>query len=359
MHLTVTGRSSHLIRDVDVYLPPGYDDADAALRFPVIEWFPGFPGEPREVTALFGLPGLLDDAIDHDRMPPSVVVVPDTNGEPRLSHDEECVDAVAGTADDTFLSADLRSWALSRLRVRADRPGWALAGWSTGGYCAMNLALRHPAWYGTAASQSGDNSTAQDATTGDLFAGREDLRRANNVTELLHSHSVPLGLLVTAGIGERDEQDAAERIHLAVSPPVALSLITFPGGGHNTDAVRAEAPDDPRLAGHPAPRPHRTRRPPAWHAHRATRWAGTPPARPTPPAETPGPARLLVNARRDLVLLGVQRPPRVVDDETKRPARLRAAAGMGPQLFVGRENCGPRVRSSGPGVGGGGWTFGT
>ena len=242
VHLTVTGQSSHLTRDVDVYLPPGYDDADAALRFPVIEWFPGFPGEPREVTALFGLPGILDDAIDHDRMPPAVVVVPDTNGEPRLSHDEECVDAVAGAADDTFLSADLRTWALSRVRVRADRPGWALAGWSTGGYCAMNLALRHPAWYGTAASQSGYDATAQDATTGDLFAGREDLRRANDVTEGLRSHPVPLGLLVTAGIAERDEQEAAERIHLAAAPPVALTRITFPGGGHNTDAVRAQLP---------------------------------------------------------------------------------------------------------------------
>ena len=34
------------------------------------------------------------------------------------------------------------------------------------------------------------------------------------------------------------------------------------------------APDDSRLAGHPAPRPDRTRRPPAWHAHRAAECAG-------------------------------------------------------------------------------------
>ena len=185
---------------------------------------------------------MLDDAIDRDRMPPTVVVIPDINGEPRLSHDEECVDAVAGHADDTFLSADIRTWALSRLRIRDDRSGWALAGWSTGGYCAMNLALRHPTWYGTSASQSGYDATAQDATTGDLFAGREDLRLANNVTELLRSHPVPLGLLVAASAAERDEQEAAERIHLAATPPIDLTRITFPGGGHNTDAVRAQLP---------------------------------------------------------------------------------------------------------------------
>jgi S-formylglutathione hydrolase FrmB len=238
----LSGPASGLVRDVDVYLPPGYDDPDPAVRFPIIEWFPGFPGEPREVTALFGLPGMLDDAIAHDRMPPTVVIIPDINGEPRLAHDEECVDAVAGAPDDTYLSEDVRTWALARLRVRTDRAGWALAGWSTGGYCAMDLALRHPGWYGVAASHSGYDSTANDTTTGDLFAGRDDLRRANDVTDLLRTHPVPLELLVAAGADESAEQAAADRIVAAAGPPVDLTRITFPGGGHNTDAVRSQLP---------------------------------------------------------------------------------------------------------------------
>ena len=68
------------------------------------------------------------------------------------------------------------------------------------------------------------------------------LRTANNVTELLRSHPVPLALLVAASAEERDEQEAAERIHLAAAPPVELTRITFPGGGHNTDSVRAQLP---------------------------------------------------------------------------------------------------------------------
>lgn len=241
-HLRLSGLRSGLLRDVDVYLPPGYDDLDASLRFPVIEWFPGFPGEPREVTAVFGLPALLDTAITTGRMPPTVVIVPDINGEPRLTHDEECVDAVSGPADDTFLSTDVRTFALSRLRVRSDRAGWALSGWSTGGYCALNLALRHPAWYATAASHSGYDAAAHDATTGDLFAGRDDLRRANDVTVLLRTHPVPVSMLIAAGAAERDEQAAAARIAAAAAPPVGLTRLTFPGGGHNTDAVRSQLP---------------------------------------------------------------------------------------------------------------------
>jgi enterochelin esterase-like enzyme len=241
-HLVLTGAHSRLKRDVDVYFPPGYDDPNPAVRFPVVEWFPGFPGEPREVASLFRLPTLLDDAIDHERMPPTVVVIPDINGEPRLSHDEECVDAVGGAADDTFLSDDVRSWTLARLRVRTDRAGWALAGWSSGGYCAMNLALRHPTWYGTAASQSGYDATPLDPVTRDLFAGREDLRRANDVSQLLRAHPIPLDLLVTNGVAEQDEAAAAGRIGDAAAAPVDLTRIVFPGGGHNTDAVQAQLP---------------------------------------------------------------------------------------------------------------------
>jgi enterochelin esterase-like enzyme len=243
VHLTLSGPRSRLTRDVDVYLPADYDDPAApGLRFPVVEWFPGFPGEPREVMALFGLPQLLDDAIAQHRLPPVVVLVPDTNGEPRLSHDEECVDAVGGPADDTFLSADVRSWALQQLHVRGDRRGWALAGWSSGGYCALDLAVRHPQWYGTAASQSGYDHAAEDVTTGDLFRGRADVAAANDLVSLLHTHPTPLAMLLTAGTGETEEQQAIERVLAAAPPEVSSSTIGFPGGGHNRDAVRAQLP---------------------------------------------------------------------------------------------------------------------
>jgi enterochelin esterase-like enzyme len=244
IHLTVTGARTHLTRDVDVYLPAAYSDPRMAnVRFPVVEWFPGFPGEPREVVSFFGLPARLDAAISADRMPPAVVIIPDINGEPRMSHDEECVDAVGGTPDDTFLSADIHTWALHALRVRQGRTSWALAGWSSGGYCALNLALRHPQWYGTAASQSGYDAAPEDVVTGDLFHGRGDIRAANDVSVLLRTHPVPMNVLVTAGRDEREEQAALARIRAAATAPVQVDSAEFPGGGHNADAVRAQLPE--------------------------------------------------------------------------------------------------------------------
>ncbi|KAA9157475.1 esterase [Amycolatopsis acidicola] len=243
LHLTVTGRRTGLTRDVDVYLPAGYTEPEwADFRFPVIEWIPHFPGEPRQVATLYGLPDLLDREIGAHRMPPTVVIVPDPNGEPRMAHDSECVDAVQGPADDTYLAADLRGWALSELRVRSDREGWAIAGWSSGGYCALNLASRHPQWYSVAVSMSGYDRAPQDVETGDLFHGRADIQHANDVTATLREHPSPLRMLVTADAAAGDEVAALGRLRAAVAPPAELTTWVLPASGHNLDAVRSDLP---------------------------------------------------------------------------------------------------------------------
>ncbi|WP_224389741.1 esterase family protein [Pseudonocardia sp. ICBG1293] len=242
LHMTLHGAASGIDRDADVHLPPGYTE-HPGYRFPVVEWLPGFPGEPREVAALFRVPDVLDAAIAAHRVPPVVVVIPDINGEPRFGHDQECVDAQHGAHDDTYLTTDLVGWTMQHLRVRTDRGAWALAGWSSGGYCAMNLALRHPRTYALAVSQSGYDRTPDDVVTGELFAGRPDLAAANDVVALLRGRPAPLAMLVTAGTDEPDERAAADRIRAAATPPVTVDTRVYPGGGHNQNAVRAQLPD--------------------------------------------------------------------------------------------------------------------
>lgn len=243
LHLTVTGRRTGMTRDVDVYLPAGYTAPDwAGFRFPVLEWIPHFPGEPRQVATLYGLPELLDRQIASHRLPPVVVIIPDPNGEPRLAHDSECVDAVGGPANDTFLSADIRKWALDTLRVRTDRAGWTVAGWSSGGYCALNLIVRHPQWFSAAASMSGYDVTPHDIETGDLFHGRTDIEHANDVAANLREHPAPVRLLATADGAAGDERAALDRLHAAAGAPTELTTWLLNPAGHNLGAVREELP---------------------------------------------------------------------------------------------------------------------
>ncbi|MEA5361720.1 alpha/beta hydrolase-fold protein [Amycolatopsis sp., V23-08] len=244
VHMKVTGRRTKLTRDVTVYLPPQYfDPTFKDLKFPVIEWIPNYPSGPEVVTGGYHLPEQLDAAIGKRVLAPTVVIVPDPTGVPKVGHDTECVDEVNGTANDTYLTADLRDWALQKLGAAPDRRAWTMAGWSSGGYCAMNLVTRHPQWYGQAVSVSGYDKAQVDAETEDLFHGRQDINDANNVRLNVRLHPSPVDILAIAGDKESYESYAIDQIRLAVRPPLRFSSWRIPDAGHNMNTFKSQLPD--------------------------------------------------------------------------------------------------------------------
>jgi hypothetical protein len=244
VHMKVTGRRTKVTRDVTVYLPPQYFDAAfKELRFPAIEWIPNYPSGPEVVTGGYHLPEQLDAAIGKRVLPPTVVIVPDPTGVPKVGHDTECVDEVNGTANDTYLTADLRDWALQKLGVAANRRAWTIAGWSSGGYCAMNLTTRHPQWYGQAVSVSGYDKAQVDAETEDLFHGRQDINDANNVRLNVARHPSPVDILAISGDKENYESFAIDQIRAAARPPVQFSSWRIKDAGHNMNTFKSQIPD--------------------------------------------------------------------------------------------------------------------
>jgi enterochelin esterase-like enzyme len=244
VHMKVAGRRTKITRDVTVYLPPQYFDAAYKdLRFPAIEWIPNYPSGPEVVTGGYHLPEQLDAAIAKHVLPPTVVIVPDAIGVPKVGHDTECIDEVDGTANDTYLTADLRDWALQKLGVAANRRAWTIAGWSSGGYCAMNLVTRHPQWYGQAVSVSGYDKAQIDAETKDLFHGRQDISDANNVRVNVRLHPSPVEILAISGEKESYESFAIDQIRAAARPPVRFSSWRIPDAGHNMNTFKSQLPD--------------------------------------------------------------------------------------------------------------------
>jgi enterochelin esterase-like enzyme len=244
VHMKVTGRRTKLTRDVTVYLPPQYFDAAyRELRFPAVEWIPNYPSGPEVFTSGYHLPEQLDAAIAKHVLPPAVVIVPDPTGVPKVGHDTECVDEVNGTANDTFLTADLRDWALHKLGVSANRRAWTIAGWSSGGFCAMNLVTRHPQWYGQAVSVSGYDKAQIDGETEDLFKGRQDINDANNVRLNVRLHPSPVEILAISGDKESYESFAIDQIRAAARPPIQFSSWRVPDAGHNMNTFKSQIPD--------------------------------------------------------------------------------------------------------------------
>lgn len=237
----IDGARSGVRRVGAVYLPAAYfDPAARQVRYPVIELLSGSPGSPAQSLHELRLAATLDTLIATRVMAPTVVVLPDTNGSPL--RDRECVNAVRGVADETYLTADVQTWLTGRFRVLAPGRGWALLGPSTGGYCAVNLALRNPARYATAASLSGYYRALTDVTTGELF-GSQRRRDANDPSWRVTHLPVPdVALWLSAGTGEPRELADLRSFVSLLPPQVDVTTLVLPRAGHAFASWRAVLP---------------------------------------------------------------------------------------------------------------------
>ncbi|GAB2584996.1 hypothetical protein Aab01nite_53440 [Paractinoplanes abujensis] len=226
LSVVVPGPASGLHLTMGVYLPAAYDTPGAAnRRFPVVEAFHGYPGSPTVWIRRLDVVHTLDREIASGRMAPTVVLFPSQT--PRRLLDTECTDLVGGPRTETFLTADVAAWATANLRVRTDRGGWGLIGYSAGGFCAMNLALRHPDRYAAAASLSGDAGPG--ITVGD---GSE--KTTNNVAwRLTHRPAPRISMYVTWAADDTQSRDGSRAVVRAARPPIALTAVELPHGGHS------------------------------------------------------------------------------------------------------------------------------
>lgn len=156
-------------KDVRVYLPAGYDPADAR-RYPVFYYLHGLGGT--ESDWLSG--AKLDQAADTLGLE-AIVVMPDgdnnfyidsavdtkydaclKDGEgmflPKQPRGKTCVKA---SKYETYMTRDLIDWVDRTYKTIATREARGIAGLSMGGFGALVLSMRHPDIYGAAASHSG------------------------------------------------------------------------------------------------------------------------------------------------------------------------------------------------------------
>ncbi|HEV7756412.1 MAG TPA: alpha/beta hydrolase-fold protein [Mycobacteriales bacterium] len=145
-----------------VYLPALYFSPRARHRtFPVLELFGGSGSPPGAAFGSVPLQRSLDTAISAGTLPPIIAISPTRN--PVRLPDTQCIDDAHGFREFTYLARDVPAVVPTLLRARRDRGGWATMGFSSGGYCAADLALRRPEQYATAVSLSGYFSGPIDA----------------------------------------------------------------------------------------------------------------------------------------------------------------------------------------------------
>jgi S-formylglutathione hydrolase FrmB len=269
VRLQVPGARSRISRPALIYLPAQYfQPVYAAYRFPVIELMHGFPGQPQDWITVLQVTAALAGLTAAGRADPAVLVMPQVSGPRRWS--EQCLNQAGGPQDATYLARDLPAYVAARLRVLPPGPGWGIAGYSAGGFCAASLALGYPHSYGAAGVMSGYFTPEASIIAGrlvDPFGGSARLRQCNTPLRVAGRWDprVPMPRFWLSAGNDRQDYHAllafrqVARRHLP-GVPVYLS-----GGGHTATAWRAALPPmlewmTPLLASAPRPGPASTLR---------------------------------------------------------------------------------------------------
>lgn len=232
--VSVTGRASGMTMPMYVYLPPGYND-DPRVRYPVIEALHGYPGSPLQWFGKLNGITIVNHEIAAGRMAPTVIVFPYQTPAPML--DTECTNLAGGPQAETFLTTDVPAAVRARFRVRDDAAGWGLIGFSAGGYCATDLALRHPKEYAAGAGLSGYASPGIHVGNGAENTVYNDLWR------LKHLPIPAVALYLTCARIDTGALHQTQALAAAARAPLSVTTSYINGGGHNAQSWQAmEAP---------------------------------------------------------------------------------------------------------------------
>lgn len=248
MQTTLSGPQSHISRQGVVYLPPQYFQKPYVdRRFPVIELIHGSPGTPGDYEGRLKISGMLRKLVAAHKAKPVVLVIPDANG--GLDRSTQCLNTVRGEQDETYLAVDVPDDVAGRLRVERPGPAWGIAGFSEGGFCAANLALRHPDRYGTAASLSGyfePSRTNRLPRATDPFGGSRTLRAANSPLKVLAKALPPAPLphfwVMSGNAAQSDMVQAQAFMDLVKQYQPRAPFLVIKGGQHNYVAWREAFP---------------------------------------------------------------------------------------------------------------------
>jgi enterochelin esterase-like enzyme len=238
---TLKGSASGVSAQVYVWLPPGYD-RHPGTYYPVLELLHGVPDSPGAWMTQMHVATRMKSAIATGTVHPFILVIPVVT--PYADHssprdDEECTDLSSHDRIETWVTQDVRNMVLSQFRAISAASGWGLMGYSTGGFCAANLLLRHPDRYKAGVSISGYYSPESPPVTADAALAQENdpIRRVRETT------TPPVSLLMTASAQDPVDPPSEPQalIDAARANPRSRSTeiqqyIAPLGGGHNQSA---------------------------------------------------------------------------------------------------------------------------
>ena len=239
--VTVHGERSRSASDAYVYLPPEYfQKGNEQRRFPAAVVLTGYPGTAENLLKGLRYPQTAWTQVREKKAQPMILVMM----RPTIATaNTQCVDVPGGPQSEAFFGADVTRAVASQYRVGAEARHWASIGDSTGGYCALKMALQHPETYAAGVGLSADYAPEIDKWSGDLFRGNKAEEQRSDL--LWHLENQPQGassFLVTSSLQGEPNYRATQEFIKKVKSPARVSSITLDHGGHNFRTWNREIP---------------------------------------------------------------------------------------------------------------------
>jgi len=228
---TVKGPLSGIVGTIVVQLPQGYTDpGNALVRYPVMEAFQGYPGDPMSWIVGMNLGGVSAQQVAMGRMHPVLVVSPQL--EIPAGVDTECVNGSAGKPQvETWLARDVPNWVTHTFRVQTNRDSWAAIGLSAGGWCAAMVTMLHPAQYATAIMMGG-YFRPEFGPFYEPYPPRGQLAARYDLVALSSRKPPPVAIWLETSHVDPFSYESSAAFLKAAKPPTAVAATVLQHAGH-------------------------------------------------------------------------------------------------------------------------------
>jgi hypothetical protein len=195
--------------------------------YQVVELFPGTPGVPQTWIGTLNGITTMEDLENQGKIPPTLAVIPAINVQP--GEDTECMDFVGGAKVETWITHDMLTFMQTFMGV--DNRLWSSFGYSTGGWCAAEVAVLHQDQYAQGVSLAGYFKPT--LSIGLSKREKNYLSTKYDLVQYLKHRSRNTKIMIISSVKDRFTNYAAKLFMASANSLIPIKYIPIPAGGHN------------------------------------------------------------------------------------------------------------------------------
>ena len=237
---TIVGKDSGIKSEVYLGLPRSYVQALRTHVMPsknyrVIEFLPGYPGHPLAWIHGIRVMREIESQVGQGKLPEFIAVFPPINIS--ANFDAECMDFTSGPKIETWLSKDVVTFVNQYLNLTAST--WGISGYSTGGWCATMLAIKHREQYSMVGSIAAYYNPALSRKISKYERDRQRLEY--NLDNYLQDER-PVDFFIVDSVDDSESHPSTKKFIEKITGKFDLTTVKLRNSGHNLEAWKKVIP---------------------------------------------------------------------------------------------------------------------